>query len=70
MDALIDVFVMWGGIEITVPDDWDVVGDVTTLMAGFELRNGARVDPKRRLVIRGTAIMSGIEVKSVARRTS
>ena len=33
-DAVIDVFVMWGGIEITVPPDWAVVNHILPIMGG------------------------------------
>ena len=35
-EAVIDVFVMWGGIEITVPPDWAVSNQVTPIMGGAE----------------------------------
>lgn len=68
--AVIDIFVMWGGVEIYVPDGWEVVGELTPVMAGLEIkvRSAARSD--RRLVIRGFALMAGVEVKSAARRIS
>jgi predicted membrane protein len=66
--AVLDVFAMWGGIEIIVPDDWEIVSDVTPVMAGFEARGGANADPKKRLVVRGAAIMAGIDVRNAARR--
>ncbi len=63
--AEIDCFAMWGGIEIWVPDDWEVQMNVTALLAGSEDKTrstggaGCKV-----LVIRGTALMAGIEVKN------
>lgn len=67
--AILDVFAWWGGIEIRVPDHWEVVSEVTPVMAGFEMkRRGAAGDPNKRLVIRGAAVMAGIDVK--ARRTA
>ncbi|HEX8151581.1 MAG TPA: DUF5668 domain-containing protein [Thermoanaerobaculia bacterium] len=67
--AILDVFAWWGGIEILVPDHWEVVSEVTPVMAGFEMkRRGAAGDPRKRLVIRGAAVMAGIDVK--ARRTA
>lgn len=63
--AVLDVFAWWGSIEIFVPDHWEVVSEVTPFMAGFEMkRPDAAGDPNKRLVIRGAAIMAGIDVKS------
>jgi predicted membrane protein len=60
--AIIDVFVMWGGVEIYVPDNWEIVGEVVPFMAGFEVKTGAG-SPERRLIVRGAAFMGGVEVK-------
>ena len=60
--AIIDAFVMWGGIEIYVPDKWEVVGEVVPFMGGFEMKTGAG-SPERRLIVRGGVVMGGIEIK-------
>ena len=60
--AIIDTFAMWGGIEIYVPENWEVVGEVVPFMAGFEMKTGAGT-PERRLIVRGATVMGGIEVK-------
>jgi hypothetical protein len=60
--AIIDAFVMWGGIEIYVPENWDVVGEVVPFMGGFEMKTGAG-SAERRLIVRGGVMMGGIEVK-------
>jgi len=63
--AVLDVFALWGGIEILVPDHWEVISEVTPFMAGFEMKRGrAAGDPNKRLIIRGAAVMAGIEVKA------
>jgi predicted membrane protein len=64
-EAAIDVFAMWGGIEIRVPEDWTVISRVTPLMGGFEDKTrplqGAGT---HRLVVRGFILMAGVEVKN------
>jgi hypothetical protein len=63
--ASIDVFVMWGGIEIRVPEDWTVDLRGVPVLAGFvdKTRPPAMATDKR-LVIRGMALMGGIEIKN------
>lgn len=64
-EAAIEVFAMWGGIEIRVPDDWTIINRVVPLLGGVEDKTqpptGATT---HRLVLRGFAIMGGIEVKN------
>ena len=63
-EAVLDAFAFWGGVEIYVPENWRVVGNVLPLMGAFEdnTRNKNGAGPT--LLIRGTAIMGGIEVKN------
>ena len=66
--AVIDVFALWGGIEITVPPEWKVDMKAMPILGGFEnkarstVRDGSA--PVQELVIRGTALMGGIEIKN------
>jgi len=64
-EAVIDVFAMWGGIDIRVPENWRVIGRVTPIMGAFEDKTrapqGAVVHT---LVIRGFVLMGGVEVKN------
>lgn len=62
--AVIDVFVMWGGIEIWVPPDWAVVNDVTVLMGGVEDKSVGNQAATHSVTIRGVVIMGGLEIKS------
>jgi hypothetical protein len=62
--AHVDVFALWGGIELKVPSEWSVEGRVVPFMGGFE--NTAQpvsdsIDPPR-LVVRGHAVMGYIEI--------
>ena len=63
-EAVIDVFGLWGGIEIQVPREWSVVGQSTQILAGYEDKTSPPAAGGPRLVVRGTAIMSGIEIKN------
>jgi hypothetical protein len=64
-EATIDLFVMWGGIEIRVPEDWTVVSQIVPLMGGVDDKTrppqGAT---EHRLVLRGLAVMGGVEIKN------
>ncbi len=62
--AVVDVFVMWGGIEIKVPEDWEVVNHGNAFLGGIV--NNARPLPgsRKRLIVTGTAIMGGVEIKN------
>jgi predicted membrane protein len=62
--AVIDLFVLWGGVEIHVPESWEVVGEVTPVMAGFEVNTRGAADPAKRLIVRGFVIMGGVEVNN------
>ncbi len=61
-EAVIDVFAIWGGIEIKVPPTWEIVGKVAPLMAGFEIKAATPPPGGPRLVVTGSAIMGGVEV--------
>ena len=63
-EAVIDCFTMWGGIVIQIPPDWVVDPRLSVLAAGFNDQTKPPVQPAGRLVIRGTAIMAGIDVKN------
>jgi predicted membrane protein len=63
--AEIDVVVSWGGVEIRVPEGWEVVGNIVPIMGGADIRTKA-APGGRRLIVNGTVIMGGIEIKSVA----
>jgi predicted membrane protein len=62
--AVIDVFALMGGTEIFVPRDWDVTVRVVSLMGGCsDKRRPATGPATRHLVIRGMAVMGGVEIK-------
>ncbi len=64
--AEIFAFAMWGGVDIKVPEDWEVRMEGAALLGGFEdSRERSAVGASRKvLTVRGIAIMGGVEVKS------
>jgi predicted membrane protein len=63
-DAVIEVFTMMGGIEMRVPDDWLIIIEGFPFMGGLEDKTHPPKDTTKRLIIKGTAVMGGVEVKS------
>jgi predicted membrane protein len=67
--AVLHIFTMWGGIEIRVPENWDVVSEALPIMGGIEIKTTpAAADPRKQLIIRGLVLMGGVEVRSHSRR--
>jgi len=62
-EAVIDVLAFWGGIEIRVPRGWQVVAHVAPILGGYEDKTEPAPANAPRLVVRGSAIMGGIEVR-------
>jgi hypothetical protein len=62
--ARLDVFTMWGGIEIIVPERWGVDMHVLPFMGGADDHTAQPPDGAPRLVVRGMAVMGGIDVRN------
>lgn len=63
--AAIDLFVWWGGVEIRVPDDWQVVNEGFVIMGAIEDKSRSLpAGPVQTLVLRGMVVMGGIEIKN------
>lgn len=63
--AVLDVFALWGGIEIKVPTSWTIIFEGTPVMGGFADKTIKQsIDEKQTLIIRGTIIMGGVEVRN------
>lgn len=63
-EAVLNVFVVFGGISIKVPPDWTVVLHGTPIMGGFDEKTATPPDNRKRLVVRGYAIMGGVELRN------
>jgi len=65
---VLEVFYVFGGSSITVPNDWVVINKVTSILGGFSDKR--RVDPamisgaEKTLIIQGFVLLGGGEIKS------
>ncbi len=62
--AEIEVFAFWGGIEMRVPQEWDVQVKGSAILGGVEDKTNTIGDGSQVLVISGTAFMGGVEIKN------
>jgi len=64
---IIDINVVFGGISLRVPREWNVVLETSPVMSGIEddinYQKDQYVDPAAELVIRGSVVMGGLEIK-------
>jgi predicted membrane protein len=63
-EAVIEVFVTWGGIEIIVPPDWAVSNKITAIMGGVEDQSAGTQMSQHRLIIKGVVLMGGVTIKT------
>jgi predicted membrane protein len=62
-EAVLDVFSFWGGVVVVVPEDWEVDNQVNAFLGGVEDKTHPVPGSKQRLVLTGTVVMGGAEVK-------
>lgn len=63
--AVLDVSAVFGGIKLVIPSDWKVQNKATAVFGGVEdKRNMPASFSNKVLVIDGTAVFGGIELKS------
>jgi predicted membrane protein len=61
--AVIDVFVVMGGVNIFVPPNWTVSQEVVPLLGGVQDKTRSIPSgPAQHLVVRGTVVMGGVEI--------
>lgn len=63
-EAVINVFTVCGGITIKVPPDWTVTLLGTPIMGGFEEKTILPKTTGKRLIVKGYAIMGGVEIRN------
>jgi predicted membrane protein len=62
--AALDVFVLMGGLEITMPPGWSVESSVTPVLGGVDDKSTRPAAGGKKLVVTGSAIMGGVEFKN------
>ncbi|HEX2921085.1 MAG TPA: DUF5668 domain-containing protein [Bacteroidales bacterium] len=64
----LEIACVFGGITIIVPDEWNVKIEITPVLGGFEdsrkFHPGRTIDMSHQLVLRGTVVFGGGEIKS------
>lgn len=64
-EAVVHVLAMWGGVEVRIPDTWAVEVNVVPIMGGVVDKTfGGPAEPTKRLVVDGTVLMAGIEIRN------
>jgi predicted membrane protein len=63
-EAVIDIFALMGGVEMRVPEDWLVIIEGFPFMGGFEDKTRPPKESAKHLIIKGTAVMGGVEIKN------
>jgi predicted membrane protein len=63
--AVIDLFVIMGGVNIFVPPNWTVSLEVVPLLGGVhDKTRSVPSNPAQHLLVRGTVVMGGVEISN------
>ncbi len=63
----IDATNIFGGTKLIVPSTWDVQSDITAIFGGVDDKrqiSGVNMDPNKVLILDGTCMFGGIEIRS------
>lgn len=63
---ILEVDLVFGGFEIIVPRDWNVVIKTSSVLGGFNIKNGIStemIDYSKELIIKGSAVFGGGEIR-------
>lgn len=63
-EAIIDVTAFWGGVSLKIPKSWKVVNNGVAFLGGIDDSSEPEMGAEKRLIITGTAIMGGVEIKN------
>ncbi|HXL23543.1 MAG TPA: DUF5668 domain-containing protein [Candidatus Dormibacteraeota bacterium] len=68
--AELEVNAIFGGVELRVPDTWQVISSGQAIFGGYDDKTGSNdnldpgAPPKKMLVLTGSVIFGGVEIKS------
>ena len=63
----IDVTTVFGGSKLVVPPTWDVHNDIAAVFGGVDDKRqimGVAMDPNKVLILEGTCVFGGLEIRS------
>ncbi|MBN2526242.1 MAG: hypothetical protein JXR76_07600 [Deltaproteobacteria bacterium] len=67
-EAVLSMRLIMGGVELWVPEHWEIISRVSPIMGGVENKTRRRVVsddmPVKRLIIDGNIVMGGIELQN------
>lgn len=61
---VIQVFAMWGGIDLRVPPGWEIQNEAWPILGGIVDSTTPPAVPTHRVILRGNAFMGGVEIKN------
>jgi hypothetical protein len=61
---VIQVFAMWGGIDLRVPPGWLIQNEAWPILGGIVDSTTPPAVPTHRVILRGNAFMGGVEIKN------
>jgi predicted membrane protein len=62
--AVLDISVVMGGVDIRIPYHWEVVLNGTPVLGTMENKTSPQGDSLKQLIINGSVVMGGIELKN------
>ena len=65
-EATLETYAVFGGVEIRVPDDWEVVNRSTAIFGGIgdERRHSPTGPDTKTLILEGAAVFGGVQIKN------
>lgn len=65
--CIIDLAVVMGGISLKISREWNIRSEITPIMSGIEDEDqhaaNVHIDPAATIILRGSLVMGGIEIK-------